>query len=63
MCIRDRLETLEELDIEIREHFIEHGGRELSVVNCLNDDPHWIEGLGKLVMEAFRNHLEIDSVS
>ena len=61
--LADGLETLEELDIEIREHFIDHGGKELSVVNCLNDDPHWIEGLGQLVTDAFRNHAVVDSVS
>ena len=61
--LADGLETLEELDIEIREHFIDHGGKELSIVNCLNDDPHWIEGLGQLVTDAFRNHAAVDSVS
>ena len=51
--LADGLETLEELDIEIREHFIEHGGQELVVVNCLNDDPNWIQGLVQLVENAF----------
>ena len=49
----DGLETLEELDIGIREHFIELGGNELTVINCLNDDPSWIQGLGVLVQNAF----------
>ena len=53
--LADGLETLEELDIEIREHFIEHGGKELTVVNCLNDDPDWIQGLGVLVENAFEH--------
>ena len=53
--LADGLETLEELDIEIREHFVEHGGKELTVVNCLNDDPKWIQGLGNLVENAFPN--------
>ncbi len=51
--LADGLETLEELDIEIREHFIKHGGQELVVVNCLNDDPNWIRGLVHLVENAF----------
>ena len=51
--LADGLETLEELDIEIREHFIAHGGQELTVVNCLNDDPNWIKGLVHLVENAF----------
>ena len=55
--LADGLETLEELDIEIREHFLEHGGQELTVVNCLNDDPNWIQGLGHLVENAFAGPL------
>ena len=54
--LADGLETLEELDIEIREHFVEHGGKELTVVNCLNDDPKWIQGLGHLVKNAFQTN-------
>ena len=51
--LADGLETLEELDIEIRDHFLKHGGQELTVVNCLNDNPNWIKGLGNLVQNAF----------
>ena len=51
--LADGLETLEELNIGIREHFIAHGGQELTVVNCLNDDPSWIKGLVHLVENAF----------
>ena len=51
--LADGLETLEELNIEIRQHFIAHGGQELTVVNCLNDDPNWIKGLVHLVENAF----------
>ena len=51
--LADGLETLEELDIEIREHFAEHGGQELTVVNCLNDDPLWIDGLCSLILKRF----------
>ena len=61
--LADGLETLEELDIEIREHFIKHGGKELRVVNCLNDDPIWIQGLGGLVKDSFRAFVPSDSVS
>ena len=58
----DGLETLEELNIEIRDHFMKQGGEELVVVNCLNDNPSWIEGLGKLVSNAF-NISPLDSGS
>ena len=51
--LADGLETLEELDIGIREHFTELGGEELTVVKCLNDNQDWIEGLYKLVEKRF----------
>ena len=47
--LADGLETLEELDIELREDFLELGGEELTVVKCLNDDDQWIDGLESLV--------------
>ena len=53
--LADGLETLEELDIGIREHFIELGGEELTVVKCLNDNQDWIEGLHNLVQKKFSN--------
>ena len=51
--LADGLETLEELDIGIREEFIEHGGKQLKVINCLNDDEQWIRGLEQLVKKEF----------
>ena len=51
--LADGLETLEELDIEIREEFLSEGGEELVVVKCLNDNPSWISGLSNLINEAF----------
>lgn len=53
--LADGLETLEELDIGIRELFLEHGGKELTVIGCLNDDPAWIEGLGALIVKTFES--------
>ena len=47
--LADGLETLEELDIELREDFIEMGGEELTVVKCLNDNEKWIDGLESLI--------------
>ena len=43
------LKPFEELDIELREDFLEMGGEELTVVKCLNDDDQWIDGLESLV--------------
>jgi len=51
--LADGLETLEELDIGIREHFIELGGEELTVIKCLNDNEDWVKGLSKLVGKKF----------
>jgi len=51
--LADGLETLEELDIGIREHFIELGGEELTVIKCLNDNEDWVQGLSKLISKRF----------
>ena len=51
--LADGLETLEELNIGIREEFMGHGGTELKVINCLNDDQQWIEGLEQLIRKEF----------
>ena len=51
--LADGLETLEELDIGIREHFTELGGEELTVIKCLNDNEDWVEGLGKMITKKF----------
>ena len=37
--VADCLETLDELDIELHEEFIEHGGKKFSYIPCLNDSP------------------------
>ena len=51
--LADGLETLEELDIGIREHFTSFGGEELTVIKCLNDNEDWIEGLGHIIHKRF----------
>ncbi len=53
--LADGLETLEELDIEVREHYLKNGGSEFSVIKCLNDNPDWIRGLSELVKRGFSN--------
>ena len=35
--VADCLETLDELDIELHQEFIEHGGEIFSYIPCLND--------------------------
>jgi ferrochelatase len=50
--VADCLETLEEIDIRGRDSFITAGGKSFTYVPCLNDDPHWIEGLASLCRAA-----------
>jgi ferrochelatase len=50
--VSDCLETLEEVGLRMRAHFLAAGGEDLVLVPCLNDDPRWIEALGQLVVEA-----------
>jgi ferrochelatase len=45
--VADCLETLEEIGIEAKAEFLEHGGGEFVLVPCLNDHPSWIEALAK----------------
>lgn len=58
--LADGLETLEELDIEVRRHFMAHGGEELSIVNCLNDNPDWIKGFSGILSESFSSVTAVD---
>tara|TARA_B100000214_G_scaffold274775_1_gene204859 strand:+ start:131 stop:460 length:330 start_codon:yes stop_codon:yes gene_type:complete len=51
--LADGLETLEELEIEAREHYMIHGGSQFSVVRCLNDSPEWIKGFSKIINNRF----------
>ena len=45
----DCLETIEEINMEGRESFIEAGGEEFHYIPCLNDDPAHIKALAQLV--------------
>jgi ferrochelatase len=50
--VADCLETLEELGIRAREKFLAAGGRELQLIECLNEAPEWIAALAALVAGA-----------
>ncbi|MDR1886460.1 MAG: ferrochelatase, partial [Prevotellaceae bacterium] len=41
--VSDCLETEVELGIELKEFFLQNGGRELQLVKSLNDHPAWID--------------------
>ncbi|MBP9722036.1 MAG: ferrochelatase [Gammaproteobacteria bacterium] len=43
--IVDCLETLEEIDIRLRQTWLELGGKSFTFIPCLNDDHYWIEQL------------------
>ena len=45
----DCLETLEEINIEAKETFIEAGGEKFVFIPCLNNDDNWIDFLVKYV--------------
>ena len=47
--ISDCLETLEELNVEARELFIEHGGESFQYIPCLNDNKFSIKFLNNLI--------------
>ena len=41
----DCLETLEEINIELRSVFLTQGGAEFHYIHCLNDSPFWLDAL------------------
>jgi ferrochelatase len=47
----DCLETLEELNMENRETFLEAGGQDYHYIPCLNDRPDHIQMMVQLVQE------------
>lgn len=46
--IVDCLETLEEINIQERQHFLDAGGESFTLVPCLNDNPLWANTLNQL---------------
>lgn len=49
--LADCLETLEEIQQECRDAFLEEGGQNFSYIACLNDDKDWIAGLSDIVLQ------------
>ena len=54
----DCLETLEELAMEGRASFLAAGGKEFHYVPALNEHPHWIAALGKIVLDNLGSWLD-----
>jgi len=46
--ISDCLETLEEINIEVRRAFMLAGGKEFHYIPCLNEDALWLRGLSEI---------------
>lgn len=47
----DCLETLEEIQIRLKEQFLEAGGKDLRLIPALNDDDYWVQNFCKMVQE------------
>lgn len=45
----DCLETLEEINMEVRTAFMLHGGKEFHYIPCLNENPHLLRALAEIV--------------
>jgi len=53
MCpgvLADCLETVEEIQVECRDAFLEEGGKALNYIPCLNDDAEWADALTQIVL-------------
>jgi ferrochelatase len=47
----DCLETLEEINMEVREAFLHNGGKEFHYIPCLNDNATWISALSRIAQQ------------
>lgn len=47
--LSDCIETLEEINMEVREAFLHNGGKRFRYIECLNDDPIWIHAMADIV--------------
>jgi len=56
----DCLETIEEIDEENKEYFMENGGERYQYIPCLNDDPEHIQCLAALIQRHAQGWPETD---
>ena len=47
--VTDCLETLEEIAMEAKKTFIEHGGEEFNTIPCLNDNEKWVKTVSEWI--------------
>ena len=57
--VADCLETLDELDIELHEEFIGHGGETFTYIPCLNDSADGMRVIEKVAIENLRGWVDI----
>ena len=57
--VADCLETLDELDIELHEEFIEHGGETFTYIPCLNDTADGMKVIEEVAIENLRGWVEM----
>ena len=50
--VTDGLETLEEINMELRHEFKSWGGKQFTMVPSLNDNPDWIEGFKQIITDS-----------
>lgn len=50
--VADNLETLEEVNIQLREIFLKAGGKKFTYIPCLNDDTQWAKSFAALINKA-----------
>ncbi|SMX46987.1 ferrochelatase [Actibacterium lipolyticum] len=55
----DCIETLEEINEEIRESFEEAGGEDFTYIPCLNDDDAHIAALGQIIQDNLKGWLDV----
>ncbi len=49
--VSDCLETLEEIGLQAKDQWLSLGGKEFSLVPCLNDNSGWVQGLSNFIHE------------
>jgi ferrochelatase len=59
--VADCLETLDELDIELHEEFLEHGGETFTYIPCLNDSADGMKVIEDVAIENLRGWVDMAS--
>ena len=61
--VADCLETLEEIAMECRAAFLQHGGKRFHFIPCLNERDDWIRALARICTEHLGNWLALPAES